>query len=987
MIKWRVTINGEEVNLEGLDLSLYISTTYQPRRAIAFTVAGNEITATYKGAEQKVTGVYRLTLYRNEGENAQSILDACDAFELVSCSCLTVDAAFDGAEVELPVADLGVGIPGLSAYEIAVSEGFVGTQAEWIASLSAASEAAAAECREVIAEFSQAEDSRVTAEAQRVANENNRIAGEGSRVEAENDRAAAEQLRVAAESKRDAAELARISNENNRADAEGARSSAEAIRVANENTRLADEETRMQNEAARVTAESKRANAEAQRETAETDRRAAELVRIENETARHTAEQDRMNAEANRVHAENLRKTAEDARIANEATRQTYEQARVTAETNRETAETNRTDAEAARVEAEAARAEEFAGFTATLAAKEDKANKVTSINADADDVHYPSAKAVKDSLAKVKNIEVTPDMLSESTKQLINSSGGGTIANFADDEDLTTVDNALKLADKTYDPITYSGMGRKYLRKNLVDGKNILTQAMLTSANTIYIIQYDYDLNGATITIPENCTLDFQGGSLVNGTVKLQDTYIQGKAKILTKIANGSTCLNEHLNILWFGAVSGDKSIDTGAIITKLGNVNVNTIIIPEGTFYSKSFKLPAFKYLKGNGCSKSILKAVDNGLSYSYSGVQIDEIFIAIYQPGNRITDITIDGSYDEEKRNVCVGLYQAGFSFKLERCKMINAIGCVWMRCIGGYISFTDNLFYTGIDFCLKLEYHIDHAQILRNNFEGFETLGEDGVIIINPDSNSGGICKSLLLAENRFESVKSNIIYNFINAGYFLNVRHNIYLLPTLDENAILYRFMKQASAARFTDETFQSVGKLSHYYIINKDTNVNNVIIDNAISDLRGEWIGYFDEQGEYKTWYTVGEKPVVNIKIKEKNYWLPLTNTLESSCELNFNTVINKLHFRNEGAYGIIRGWGAANYLVLQSNQLYVCKNDTEKMGNICNITWLCNKISGTSNERPTTDLYAGNSYYDTTLGKPIWWTGSAWVDATGATV
>ena len=620
-------------------------------------------------------------------------------------------------------------------------------------------------------------------------------------------------------------------------------------------------------------------------------------------------------------------------------------------------------------------------------ASKEDAANKVTSINADADDVHYPTAKAVKDSLEKVKNIEVTPDMLSESTKQFINASIGGTITNFADDEDLTTVDNALKLADKTYDPITYSGMGRKYLRKNLVDGKNILTQEMLPSANTIYIIQYDYDLNGATINVPANCTLDFQGGSLGNGTVKLQDTYIQGKAKILTKIANGSTCLNEHLNILWFGAVSGDKSIDTGAIITKLGNVNVNTIIIPEGTFYSKSFKLPAFKYLKGNGYSKSILKAVDNGLSYSYSGVQIDEIFIAIHQPGNRITDITIDGSYDEEKRNVCVGLYQAGFIFKLERCKMINAIGCVWMRCIGGYISFTDNLFYTGIDFCLKLEYHIDHTQILRNNFEGFETLGKDGVIIINPDSNSGGICKSLLLAENRFENVKSNIIYNFINAGYFLNVRHNIYLLPTLDENAILYRFMKQAAAARFTDEMFQSVGKLSHYYIINKDTNVNNVIIDNAIPALRGEWIGYFDEQGEYKTWYTVGEKPVVNIKIKEKNYWLPLTNTLASSCELNFNTVINKLHFRNEGAYGIIRGWGAANYLVLQSNRLYVCKNDTEKMGNIRNITWLCNKISGTSNERPTTDLYAGNSYYDTTLGKPIWWNGSAWVDITGAEV
>ena len=426
VIKWRITINGEEVNLEGLDLSLYISTTYQPRKQIAFTVAGNEITATFKGVEQKVTGVYRLTLYRNECENAQSILDACDAFELVSCSCLTVDAAFGGAEVELPIADLGVGIPGLSAYEIACIEGFKGSQAEWIASLSAASEEAAAECREVIAEFSQAEGGRVTAEAQRVANENNRISGEVSRAKAENDRAAAEQLRSAAETKRDTAELARNENENNRANAEGARSSAEDIRILNEKTRVADEETRAQNEAARVTAEAKRANAEAQRETAEADRRAAELVRIDNENARQTAEQDRMAAESERKTAENLRKTAEDARIANEATRQANEQARVAAETSRESAETDRADAEAARVEAETARAEEFAGFTATLAAKEDVANKVTSINADADDVHYPSAKAVWSAISDEENFDTLEEQFTSNRISYAVGADGG---------------------------------------------------------------------------------------------------------------------------------------------------------------------------------------------------------------------------------------------------------------------------------------------------------------------------------------------------------------------------------------------------------------------------------------------------------------------------------------------------------------------------------------------------------------------------------
>lgn len=71
------------------------------------------------------------------------------------------------------------------------------------------------------------------------------------------------------------------------------------------------------------------------------------------------------------------------------------ETARKTAETARQEAEQGRVTAEQQRADAEAARAEEFAGFSATLAAKEDVANKVTSIGADADDQHYPSAKAV----------------------------------------------------------------------------------------------------------------------------------------------------------------------------------------------------------------------------------------------------------------------------------------------------------------------------------------------------------------------------------------------------------------------------------------------------------------------------------------------------------------------------------------------------------------------------------------------------------------
>lgn len=49
-------------------------------------------------------------------------------------------------------------------------------------------------------------------------------------------------------------------------------------------------------------------------------------------------------------------------------------------------------------------------------------------------------------------------------------------------------------------------------------------------------------------------------------------------------------------------------------------------------------------------------------------------------------------------------------------------------------------------------------------------------------------------------------------------------------------------------------------------------------------------------------------------------------------------------------------------------------------------------QTSGTTAQRPTSDLFAGRFYFDTSLGargKPIWISkdGSTWIDSTGAIV
>jgi carbohydrate-binding DOMON domain-containing protein len=44
---------------------------------------------------------------------------------------------------------------------------------------------------------------------------------------------------------------------------------------------------------------------------------------------------------------------------------------------------------------------------------------------------------------------------------------------------------------------------------------------------NTIFIVQYDYDLNNKFISLPINSVLLFLGGSFKNGTLILNNTLV----------------------------------------------------------------------------------------------------------------------------------------------------------------------------------------------------------------------------------------------------------------------------------------------------------------------------------------------------------------------------------------------------------------------------------------------------------------------------
>ena len=351
----------------------------------------------------------------------------------------------------------------------------------------------------------------------------------------------------------------------------------------------------------------------------------------------------------------------------------------------------------------------------------------------------------------------ITPQMLSDETRQLLEESGA-TINNLPDGEDLQSVHGVLKLSNKQHNPNSYSGLGRQYLRKNIVAGQNILTQSMLQWPNTIYIIQYDYDLNEAEITIPEGCVLDFQGGSFSNGTIIGNNTNINnGLNFIFNKISlKGKWCIN-NLIPQWFGSKGNGINDDSESLketIIQAIKIKSN-VLIPDGKYKVKvSISLKeifeeSYTYEKGDAGIR-IHGESANTILYSEDGTILSLYGINTNQRNGYLRYITIDTLRFFGNNNKVLALY-------MYFCQHINISNVQIEDCRGG-----------AFHFCASMDMNIDSidaigiGNIYSDDDVRYGMVFDEGYYI-NPEQ-APSRCNAIKIVNSRFESYPALINSN-------------------------------------------------------------------------------------------------------------------------------------------------------------------------------------------------------------------------------
>lgn len=526
----------------------------------------------------------------------------------------------------------------------------------------------------------------------------------------------------------------------------------------------------------------------------------------------------------------------------------------------------------------------------------------------------------------------------------------------------------------------TTSGNKVKFVNTN-IDGtlasKVIIANKLsdFTQENTIYKITTDLNLNTAILELPANCTLDFQGGSFSNGTIIGSNTKIRsGLNVIFNNITIGGTWDNNNCYLEWFNPIDSKYPINEALKLSK-------SLQLLKNTYPIVTVSIPDSVCIQGESTTESII-SID-------STIDIDNNNIILKTFSINPSDIFVGDSLIK----VHSSYYCVFEKLNMGSSKVDTAI----------IFDGTDSSYYHTITNCnissfntgIKFTGHANANNVLYNNFY----LVKTNIVI---DS-----CNGLRIIGNTFQDFKVkgiDILYstgsrpvgNSISSNYFEGDK----TVATCDID-----FNNTAEAV---DNMI--IGN-HHTYMASDKPHILNMVGPNTIIDSTRSTIRNKSYIAGIPTLEVI-EKQYINalgadylkssispIQIDSNNmeWWACIQKGGERSLEKIFTYDNSKDWVQLDKGLivpfitqyygqGITLGYDAtlSDRKLTFDNQRHLLKYGYDSKWN-----YVSTLLSGTTANRPSADLNmpVGLQYFDTTISKPIYWTGTGWVDSTGVTV
>lgn len=576
-------------------------------------------------------------------------------------------------------------------------------------------------------------------------------------------------------------------------------------------------------------------------------------------------------------------------------------------------------------------------------------------------------------------------DMAISGIEPIVNN---GIINNAPDEEDITTVNSLLKLKDRT--PI--NNMGYVILRKNQT------VAAQITTSNTIYEIRYDFDLGTAQIDMPANCVLKFNGGKFVGGSIVGNNTTVDCP---VVNCFSASTVLSGtwKANIAhstWFSFINDCVLDDDYKYVSGTDNGQAlrnlllfSNVIFEKGNYYVNGhFYLTSGQTIDGSG---AILKCkYTNIYTAAFRANQINHLCIS---------NITMIGWKQETTETT---EFTHGLSISGSENVVVKNCSFLYFRGDGVNVSYSNGVISRNII--------LSNIVSRYNHRQGLSIIGVDLMLVENSEFSytSGTNPQRGIDIEPNTNEICTNIVLN--NIKCIENYGGGISINGTRGtvENVTLKHYYFEGHTTNEGSSPGLNFLRCSNIIIdgyVLKPTFGYGVVFDNAAYEnirlLNGIVIGNLQNQGSAFFWSSSVQSKNIEIRGFEgfgfTKYGFQISNTAKIDGLIMHDIFVHNC-YHNIFVFGDniinvnVQNVRDANVGKAIDGSTYPGWTFGWTRHIACTPTTLIDldcTTSGTTEQRPTRGAssadYKGLQYFDTTLGKPIWYTGSKWVDATGA--